>query len=667
MKERAIRKGRGWTTTTLMTVIILSFFMAAGCAEVKLGTLSTPPPTARLRVFVKAITGDKKGHWTTPHEKFEEHAYQNAERFFVQSGSYEIVPLEEVRLITGNKELPGWQWSRNDWALAGEVGRRLYVEYVLIVERSHDPTRYHMFLLINVDTKKRFEITSIISGSSASFEVWNQNYRSAIAKLFSDANEDLLATANRKSRAVSSELAAARKEILELTDTQEKETKTDSPQKEKEPASRAKTPAVDTGKDEKVAVLEAKLAKLMETLTQLEEMKKQFEDQREKSDTLARELAEKEQREKTLLRKLEDSSKAPPVIVLASPREDSTVEVNFVQLSGVVEDEKGLKQLEIYINDKPFTKGSERGIRVAAKTSTKRQEFMERVYLEKGANRLKIRAVDSDGLFTEKTVTVQYVEKLKNMWAVVIGIDQYPHIRQLKYAVSDAGLFYDHLVKRNQIPAENVVLLLNQDATLTKIRSVLGTDLKNKAGKDDMVVIYFAGHGATERDAQSPDGDGLEKYLLPFDADLKDLYATALPMEELSRIFNRIRSERLIFIADSCYSGASGGRTIGMDGMRASISEAFIDRIAGGKGRVIMTASGANEVSAEKDELQHGVFTYFLIEGLKGAADTDRDGLVTVDEAYNYVSKHVPAATAQEQHPVKRGTVEGRLVLSVTQ
>jgi hypothetical protein len=389
----------------------------------------------------------------------------------------------------------------------------------------------------------------------------------------------------------------------------------------------------------------------VETLAQLDEMKKQIEEQSKKSDILAKELAEKEQREKMLLSKLEDS----------------TVEVNFVQISGVVEDEKGLKRLELYINDKPLTRGSDRGIRVASETSPMRLEFMERVSIEKGVNRLKVRAADSDDLFTEKTVTVQYIERLKNIWAVVIGIDKYPNIRQLKYAVSDAGLFYDHLIKRNRIPTENVVLLLNQDATLTKIRIILGTDLKNKASKDDMVVIYFAGHGATERDAQSPDGDGLEKYLLPFDADLKDLYATALPIEELSRIFNRIRSERLIFIADAYYSGASGGRTIRIGGMRASISEAFIDRIAGGKGRVIMTASGANEVSAEKDELQHGVFTYYLIEGLRGSADTDRDGVVTVDEAYNYVSKQVPAATAQEQHPVKKGTVEGRLVLSISQ
>ena len=248
---------------------------------------------------------------------------------------------------------------------------------------------------------------------------------------------------------------------------------------------------------------------------------------------------------------------------------------------------------------------------------------------------------------------------------MVIGIDTYPKIRELKYAVNDARTFYDHLVKHNDIPSENVILLLNQDATLIKIKSTLGTILKSKAGKDDMVIIFYAGHGATERDAYSPDGDGLEKYLLPFDADLKDLYATALPMGELSRIFSRIRSERLIFIADACYSGASGGRSISMTGMRASISEAFINRIAGGKGRVIITASKANEVSAEKDELQHGVFTYFLLEGLRGKADINKDGLVTVDEAYNYVSEHVPQATAQEQHPVKKGIVEGQLILSI--
>ncbi|MBW1614654.1 MAG: caspase family protein, partial [Deltaproteobacteria bacterium] len=294
-----------------------------------------------------------------------------------------------------------------------------------------------------------------------------------------------------------------------------------------------------------------------------------------------------------------------------------------------------------------------------------RLDFAERIPLERGENRIKLRAIDSDGLSSEKMLTVHKVEIRKNIWAAVIGINNYPHVRKLQYAVNDARAFYDYLVHSNQIPVENVTLLLNQEANLTKVRSILGTHLKSIANKDDMVIIYFAGHGATEKDVMSPDGDGLEKYLLPYDADPKDLYATALPMGEISRIFNRIRSERLIFIADSCYSGASGGRTISVTGMRANISDAFLDRIAGGKGRIILTASGANEVSSEDEKLQHGVFTYFLLKGLRGKADTDKDGIITVGEAYAYVSKHVPQATGQEQHPVKKGIVEGRLILGI--
>jgi hypothetical protein len=379
------------------------------------------------------------------------------------------------------------------------------------------------------------------------------------------------------------------------------------------------------------------------------------------------ELAEKEKREKELITKLKRGSKAPPLILITSPRNENKIETNFVYLQGVVEDDKGLTRLEFFINDKLIARGVDRGIQLKKMKNKNRLEFNQRISLEKGINKIKISANDTDGLTSEEVLTIHFIEKRRNVWAVVIGINNYAHIRHLKYAVNDAKLFYDYMVGHTHIPKENVTLLSNQEASLTQIRSILGTYLKSIAGKDDMVIIYFAGHGATEKDVMSPDGDGLEKYLLPYDANPKDLYATALPMREVSHIFNRIQSERLIFIADSCYSGASGGRTIDITGIRASISDAFLDRLVTGKGRVIMSASGANEVSIEDDEFKHGVFTYYLVEGLKGKADTDEDGLITVDEAYRYVSDKVPQATAQEQHPVKNGTVEGRLILGISQ
>ena len=416
---------------------------------------------------------------------------------------------------------------------------------------------------------------------------------------------------------------------------------------------------------ETVELLKAKLAELTKTLEQLEEMKRQLSYERERTSLLNKELYAKEKREEELLTRLKETSKVPPVIVVASPEDGSKAETNAIHLTGVAEDEQGVAGLEIFVNKTPHPIKPERGIKAVERSYPKRLGFSERIPLEPGKNEILIRAVGSNGVSTQKSLTVHRIETRKNIWAVVIGIDSYPHVPPLKYAINDAKAFYQHLVTRSQIPSENVTLLLDREASLSRLRSTLGTHLKNTAGKEDMVIVYFAGHGATETDVQSPDGDGLEKYLLPYDADPKDLYASAIPMRELSYILNRIQSERLILIVDSCYSGASGGRTIPAGNFRATISEAFLDRIAGGRGRIILSASAANEVSAEKDDLRHGVFTYFLLEGLLGGADTDKDGAVTVDEIYGYVSQHVPQATRQEQHPVRKGTVEGRLILGI--
>jgi hypothetical protein len=435
---------------------------------------------------------------------------------------------------------------------------------------------------------------------------------------------------------------------------------------EGEPAPVEKSSAIEVSKEESVRELEAKLSKLNETLAQLEEMKKQLSKEQEKTSLLSKELGDKEKREQELLTRLKDTSKVPPVIFTASPEDGSKVEANAVHLAGVVEDEQGVADLEIFVNKKLLTKRPARDIKTTERSYPRRLDFAEQIPLECGENEILIHAVNSNGVSSQKTLSVHHVETRKNVWAVVIGIDAYRNIPSLKYAVNDAKAFYEYLVKRSQIPAENVTLLLDREASLNRLRSALGTHLKNKASKDDMVIIYFAGHGATETDVRSPDGDGLEKYLLPYDADPKDLYASAIPMREISYIFDRIRSERLVFIVDSCYSGASGGRTIPTTvGLRSNISETFLDRVAGGRGRIILTASAANEVSEEKDELKHGVFTYFLLDGLLGKADTDKDGVITVDEIYNYVSKYVPQATGQEQHPIKKGAVEGQLILGI--
>ena len=392
----------------------------------------------------------------------------------------------------------------------------------------------------------------------------------------------------------------------------------------------------------------------------LKEVAKEFKIWQQK----ARE-AERVQKGLQALKELEDLKKkrSEPVIMVAYPKDGITIDTEYINLYGVAEHEKGISKFEILLNDQPVMKDP-RDVQLIPKGG-QRIEFSEKIRLKEGQNKIAILVRSEDGTVNQKIISVHGAKKREKVYAVVVGINKYKNFPPLKYAANDAREFYRYLVEVNQVPKDQVWLLLDEEATLDKLRATLGTLLRRNAGKEDTVIIFLAGHGAAEQDVSSPDGDGLEKYILPSNADPKDLYASAMPMSEIARIFQRINSERLVFISDTCYSGASGGRTIPYPGTRANISGAFLERISQGKGRVILTASDANELSMERDDMKHGVFTYYLLEGLRGKADLDQDGVVTVDEVYRYVSNKVPQATGQGQHPARKGEVTGQIILGV--
>lgn len=168
-----------------------------------------------------------------------------------------------------------------------------------------------------------------------------------------------------------------------------------------------------------------------------------------------------------------------------------------------------------------------------------------------------------------------------------------------------------------------------------------------------------------EADPVDPDGDGFEKYLLPYDASLNDLYSNSIAMKEIKTIFQRIRADRLIFIADTCYSGPAGGRTMLAYKSRATLSERFFERISRGKGRVIISACSANEISKEDDNVKHGIFSYYLLRGLKGEADYDADGIITVNELFSFLSREVPAASGQERRNGRRACYRPKKVNAI--
>ena len=139
-------------------------------------------------------------------------------------------------------------------------------------------------------------------------------------------------------------------------------------------------------------------------------------------------------------------------------------------------------------------------------------------------------------------------------------------------------------------------------------------------------------------------------------------------MEEVQGILARIPAERVVLLLDTSYSGVAGGRSFAPSNARPrTLSDQFLDRLTKSRGRLVITASGPNEVALETAELGHGLFTYYLLEGLSGKADRNGDGVVTVSELYPYVEDQVERksrAAGGRQRPLMKGEIEGTLPLS---
>ncbi len=353
-----------------------------------------------------------------------------------------------------------------------------------------------------------------------------------------------------------------------------------------------------------------------------------------------------------------------PVVIVSPVPDGGTVQETYNLVWDVSAE---VSSVEVRINGKVLPEQSTRGISLSEKVGPGGlNRYREKIPLKSGLNIIEVIAYDKSNRRWEDRIKVSRIVEQGEIYAVVIGVSAYNKVGSLKYARRDAEAFRDYLLNYMDVPADHIYSLYDEDVTVGNMRTTLGTWLWQRAKPRDTVYIYYAGHGAPESDPSSADGDGFEKYFLPSDADPGNFYGTAFPMGEMENIFNRIKAERIVFVADSCFSGASGGRTIlSSSGTRATLSEHFLDRLSKGKGRVILSASRANEVSHENERYGggHGVFTWYLLMGLRGEADYSKDGVVDVDEVYRYLSENVPAETLNQQTPVRKGDVEGLVIM----
>jgi tetratricopeptide (TPR) repeat protein len=220
-------------------------------------------------------------------------------------------------------------------------------------------------------------------------------------------------------------------------------------------------------------------------------------------------------------------------------------------------------------------------------------------------------------------------------YALVIGVGHFAdgRINPLRYAESDAQEVFRVLISpHGGYNPQNVHKLIGADATLANVKRELEQWLPSRAGPTDRVVIYFAGHGFVDK------GKG---YLALYDTTLDRLLQTAYPMATLGQVVGtNIRSKWKALLTDACHSGSI--QQITKETTNQAVNENLND-VGAGTGLFTFSASRGDEQSFEDPSLGggHGLFTYFLVQGLEGQADESGDGIVTAEELAYYVTRSV--------------------------
>jgi uncharacterized caspase-like protein/tetratricopeptide (TPR) repeat protein len=265
------------------------------------------------------------------------------------------------------------------------------------------------------------------------------------------------------------------------------------------------------------------------------------------------------------------------------------------------------------------------------------------------------------------------------LWAIIIGVSRYKYgdqeldgmkIPNLKSAADDAQAIYEFLQspEGGVFRPDHIRLMKDEDATVANVRASFDLVTRN-AKPNDFFVVYIAGHGALISESVKGSVNRVQvPYFLLYESDLRDPTGSAIKMDDFRKLVSQIPARKGMVLSDTCHSGAVllGGRGTSEDYVEANLR--YFDemnKVPAGVG--FISAAGPREQSQELDELEHGLFTYCLLDGLGGLADKNGDKKVTFEELVDYLGSEVPKLSHSKQHPnYSQTTVEvSDLALSV--
>ena len=262
----------------------------------------------------------------------------------------------------------------------------------------------------------------------------------------------------------------------------------------------------------------------------------------------------------------------------------------------------------------------------------------------------------------EKIIKTEKLEKLdptkvsvatnKNKVALIFGIEKYNQTPAASYANKDAQYFYEYAKKVFGIPEQNIELLVDEKASLIESLGRVNKWLPAKIQKNKTdLIIFFAGHGLA-----SPDGKDL--YLLSQDSDPDLLSRTALSRSELFEAILKYDPKSVTMFFDTCFSGISRDEKTLLASARPVRVVADETEESLPKNFTIFSASQLDQISSGIKDAQHGIFSYFLMKGLEGNADINKDNKITNGELLSYMDDKISiqaSSLGREQNPSLTG------------
>ncbi len=231
------------------------------------------------------------------------------------------------------------------------------------------------------------------------------------------------------------------------------------------------------------------------------------------------------------------------------------------------------------------------------------------------------------------------------IWAVIIGISRYQNMQALHFTDDDAYRFWGFLLSPlgGAVPERHMRLLIDEAASRKNILTTI-EEVSAQIDTNDSFILFYSGHG-------------INGAFLPADY---DGLGNILSHDEIRELLERCPARRKLVIADACYAGSY------TDFVAKGPEQEFRQLLSRtGPGTAIILSSRAQEISLESDRLRQGVFSHFLLRGLKGEADADGDAVVTVQELFDYVSTNVRTYTGGRQHPSIFGQYDPHMPVSV--